>query len=100
MMKAGCAILTMSRMPNDSDTPARHRGIEAADQDAGNDGIDEQIEGKDHYSATQPRKRMRDIPPLGYTQPLPPPARGHFDASVLKPQRAPYREWRAAYWRC
>jgi hypothetical protein len=44
----------------------RDGGIEAADQDAGNDGIDEQIEGKDHYSATQPRKRMRDIPPLGY----------------------------------
>jgi hypothetical protein len=44
----------------------RDGGIEAADQDAGNDGIDEQIEGKDHYSATRLRMCARDVPPLGY----------------------------------
>src|SRR4029077_6161680 len=44
----------------------RDGGVEAADQDAGHDGIDEQIEGKDHYSATRPRMHMRGVPPLGY----------------------------------
>ena len=41
----------------------RHGGIEAADQDAGDDGIDEQIERKNHYSATAaPACAVRDVP--------------------------------------
>ena len=55
MMKAGWAMLTMSRIPNDIDTPDRHRGIEPADQDAGDDRVDEKIERKNHYSVTEPQ---------------------------------------------
>ena len=51
MMKAGWAILTISRMPNDSDDAGRYCRIERADQDARHDGIDQKIERKDHPSA-------------------------------------------------
>src|SRR5580658_6510257 len=77
----------------------RDGGVEAADQDAGNDGIDEQIERKNHYSATQPQMSVQEAPRLGYNT-SPAPGERPFRASVLKPRRGPYRVWRAAYWRC
>ena len=48
MMKAGCAMLTMSRMPNEIETPSGHGGVEPAEQDARDQGIDHQIEAETH----------------------------------------------------
>ena len=54
-MSAGCATCGTSSRPNDTDSPM-HRGVEAAEQDAEQDSLEQQVERKDHAACRSPEK--------------------------------------------
>ena len=57
MMKPGCAMLTMSRIPNEIEIADRHRRIERAEQQARDQRVDEQVVWNVHHS---PRMATQD----------------------------------------
>ena len=73
MMKAGWAMLTISSMPKEIETPIVHRGVEAAEQHAGHDGVAQQVEREVHVYAGSPSGK---ISPTGNMQ-CPVPGNGH-----------------------
>ena len=74
MMKAGWAMLTMSRMPNEIETPTRDGRIEAAEQQPGDDGIDQQAIVRNVHASPAPAswfsfgRSLQEPGPIG--QPL------------------------------
>ena len=65
MMKAGVGDVDDIENAERQRHARCYRGIEAADQDAGYDSVSKEIEGKNHYSATQPPRAREGFPPSG-----------------------------------